>query len=165
MGEPESAARPESDPELTPRRGGPPAGRTATKSGDPGTTRTRTEPPPAEPQPESDPPPAAAAVAEPKAERTASPAPETAPAPEPEPDRAPPEPTATQEIAFSSKPLGVAVSVDGVYRGTTPLRVTLTEGPHKVAYDGPDGTRYKTVQVVAGERQVVIYDQAKDVIR
>jgi serine/threonine protein kinase len=127
-----------------------------------------TKPAVTEPEPEREPEP----KREPAPDRAAEPAPDpsvsVAPEPEPEPQSAPVAPVAsaaTQEIAFSSKPLGVAVSVDGVYRGTTPLRVTLKEGPHKIAYEGPDGTRYKNLVVVAGERQVVIYDSAKDVIR
>ena len=70
-----------------------------------------------------------------------------------------------QEIAISSKPMGIAVSVDGVYRGTTPLRVSLREGPHRVAFEGPEGTRYKTLVVKEGERSVVVYDVAQDSIR
>ncbi len=132
-------------------------------------SKPRTKPVSAEPvpEPETTETPAEPVVAAPPSAAT-KPTPEASPEPPVASEPAPVAPTATaitQEIALSSKPLGVSVSVDGVYRGTTPLRVSLTVGSHKLAYEGPDGTRYKTVQVVAGERQVIVYDQSKDVIR
>ena len=53
------------------------------------------------------------------------------------------------DAAFSSRPLGVGVLIDGVYRGNTPLRIQLTAGPHSLAFDA--GGQAVVRQVTVGE--------------
>jgi hypothetical protein len=53
---------------------------------------------------------------------------------------------------LNSRPPGVAVAVDGVARGVTPLDVELATGPHEVVFRGETGERKLTIAVEANTR-------------
>jgi len=69
------------------------------------------------------------------------------------------------DAAFSSRPLGVGVMVDGVYRGNTPLRTQLTAGPHSVAFDAGGQPVVSQVTVTDGARNLWTFYQAEGAIR
>jgi len=56
------------------------------------------------------------------------------------------------KVALNSRPAGVAVSVDGVARGVTPLELDLSTGSHDVVFAGETGERRLAVNVEANTR-------------
>jgi serine/threonine protein kinase len=70
-----------------------------------------------------------------------------------------------QDVAFSSRPLGVGVVVDGVFRGNTPLRIQLSPGPHSVAFEQGGASAVKQIQVAEGQRNLWTFYEAEGVIR
>ncbi len=90
----------------------------------------------------------------------------TEPAATPAPaEHAPAASSVPLEVAFTSRPLGLAVSVDGVYRGATPLRVTLGSGPHRVVFESGVQTLSKDIVVEEGGKDLWFYDHAEGEIR
>ncbi len=55
-------------------------------------------------------------------------------------------------LVLQSDPAGVAVSIDGHERGTTPLEVSLPPGPHELAFGSPGTLQRIPVNVTAGSR-------------
>jgi serine/threonine-protein kinase len=60
--------------------------------------------------------------------------------------------TPTGKVVLNSRPTGVAVSVDGVARGVTPLELALSAGAHDVVFAGETGERRLAVNVEANTR-------------
>jgi serine/threonine-protein kinase len=60
--------------------------------------------------------------------------------------------TLSGKVVLNSRPTGVAVSVDGVARGVTPLELELSTGPHDVVFSGETGERRLAVNVEANTR-------------
>jgi PEGA domain len=58
----------------------------------------------------------------------------------------------TGKVVLNSRPTGVAVSVDGVARGVTPLELELSTGAHDVVFAGETGERRLAVNVEANTR-------------
>jgi hypothetical protein len=59
---------------------------------------------------------------------------------------------ATGRATLDSRPSGVAVIIDGVPRGVTPIELTLSAGEHDVLLHNPAGERRLTVRVDPGTR-------------
>jgi len=55
-------------------------------------------------------------------------------------------------VSFTSKPVGLLVTVDGQRRGSAPLKLTLTPGTHVVSFDADGRTVSGTVTVESGGR-------------
>ena len=73
--------------------------------------------------------------------------------------------SAEVEVAFSSKPFGVPVVVDGVYRGKTPIRITLSSGQHTLMYDHEGGPASTTIQVAESGQEVWTFTATLGTIR
>ena len=58
----------------------------------------------------------------------------------------------TGKATLNSRPAGVAVMVDGVARGVTPLDLELTAGAHDVVFQGDTGERRLTITVERNAR-------------
>ena len=56
----------------------------------------------------------------------------------------------TGNLTVETRPIGAEVTIDGVRRGSTPLTVTLTPGPHAVALRSDDDQRVIPVTIAAG---------------
>jgi len=60
--------------------------------------------------------------------------------------------TLTGKVVLNSRPTGVAVSVDGLARGVTPLELELSTGAHDVVFSSETGERRLAVNVEANTR-------------
>lgn len=60
--------------------------------------------------------------------------------------------TLTGKATLNSRPAGVAVLVDGVARGVTPLDLVLAAGSHEVVFRGDTGERKLTIAVESNAR-------------
>ncbi len=58
----------------------------------------------------------------------------------------------TGRATLNSRPAGVAVLVDGVARGVTPLDLELTAGPHEVVFHGDTSERRLTITIERNTR-------------
>lgn len=68
-----------------------------------------------------------------------------------------PAPVRTGILVVNSRPVST-VYVDGKKRGTTPLRIKLTAGKHKVTLKSPDGASKTSVKVIApGKTNTVVH--------
>lgn len=60
--------------------------------------------------------------------------------------------TLTGKATLNSRPSGVAVLIDGVARGVTPIELDLPAGPHEVVFHGESGERKLTITVEKNTR-------------
>jgi hypothetical protein len=68
------------------------------------------------------------------------------------------------EITLTSRPLGEPVTVDGKPRGTTPLRLTLPSGSHRIAF-GADAATSAEITVGGEEKTIWTYIASEGEIR
>lgn len=68
------------------------------------------------------------------------------------------------EVAFSSRPLGLGVSIDGIFRGNTPLRIALDPGAHTLAFEGGERVLAE-IRVTEGGRKLWTFYEAEGAIR